>query len=144
MINSIHLVCLGVENVDKSLHFYQMLGFKTTFKKGSPIVFFNNNGTKLELFSLTNLIDDIYGENNVETKQATFNGITLACNMKSVKEVDDLIELVDKAGGKIIKKPVNTNWGGYSGYFSDLDGYVWEVAYGPMWEFDNNDMLIIE
>lgn len=144
MINSIHLICLGTKDINKSLNFYKKLGFKTTSKNGSPIVFFNNNGTKLELFPLNDLINDIYGEDTTKTKQKGFTGITLACNMKSAKEVDELIQLVEKVGGKIIKYPVTTNWGGYSGYFSDLDGYVWEVAYGSMWKFDNNDMLIID
>lgn len=45
---------------------------------------------------------------------------------------------------EIVKEPVKTSWGGYSGYFKDPDGYYWEVAYGADWKFDENDMLIIE
>ncbi|MEY9140348.1 putative glyoxalase superfamily protein PhnB [Mammaliicoccus lentus] len=46
-------------------------------------------------------------------------------------------------GAKVTSKVVRQDWGGYSGYFTDLDGYMWEVAYGPDWTFDNQDMLII-
>lgn len=74
----------------------------------------------------------------------SFGGITLAINLKSEKEVDAFMETVIKHGGTIAKKPEKVFWGGYSGYFQDLDGYYWEVAYGPDWKFDENNMLIIE
>ena len=64
--------------------------------------------------------------------------------MRSKDEVDELFLLVEKAGGKIVKHPQTTSWGGYSGYFTDLDGYYWEVAFGPMWQFDAQVMLIID
>lgn len=144
MINRINIVCLGVEDLDKSLAFYQGLGFQTTFQKGSPIVFFNNSGTKLELFPIENLALDINKENPPVINKEGFSGITLACNMKTQTAVDDVMALVTKLGGKVIKQPEPTNWGGYSGYFTDLDGYYWEVAYGSMWQFDANDMLIID
>uniref|UniRef100_UPI0030B9FDA1 VOC family protein n=1 Tax=Lysinibacillus fusiformis TaxID=28031 RepID=UPI0030B9FDA1 len=52
--------------------------------------------------------------------------------------------LAQKAGTKIVKEPETVFWGGYSGYFQDPNGYCWEVAYGDMWQFDENDMLIIQ
>ncbi|WP_264230140.1 VOC family protein [Acholeplasma laidlawii] len=144
MVNRINIICLGVKDIDASLEFYTKLGFKTTYQKGAPIVFFSNAGTKLELFPIENLILDINESNPPMISKGGFNGITLACNMKSIKEVDDLMMLVTQFGGLVVKHPQATNWGGYSGYFKDLDGYYWEVAYGPMWQFDDNDMLIIE
>jgi uncharacterized protein len=51
---------------------------------------------------------------------------------------------VEQVGGKIVKAPQKVFWGGYSGYFSDPDGYHWEVAYAESWNFDENDMLIID
>lgn len=64
--------------------------------------------------------------------------------MKSEKEVDEFMELVEKQGGRIAKKPQTVFWGGYSGYFQDADGYYWEVAYSSAWKFDENDMFMTE
>lgn len=72
-----------------------------------------------------------------------FSGVTLACNVKSREEVHEIIELARKAGAKITKEPQEAFWGGYHAYFSDPDGYYWEIAYAPMFEFDENDMLVI-
>ncbi len=143
-MNSIHLICLGVTNLDDSLEFYKNLGFQTKEKAGASIVFFNNCGTKLELYPIESLAKDINAKNPPVINQTYFSGITLACNMKSKTEVDELFAKVREIGGVIVKEPEPTDWGGYSGYFQDLDGYYWEVAYGDTWAFDENDMLIIE
>lgn len=144
-MNRINLICLGVRNLEKSLTFYKNIGFKTFEKNPNPpIVFFNNQGSKLELYNIESLAKDINKQNPPQLTTGGFCGITLACNLKSEKEVDELIHLVSISGGKIIKKPQKVFWGGYSGYFQDPDGYYWEAAYGPNWQFDENDMLIIE
>ena len=143
-MNRINLITLGVKDISKSLAFYKEgLGFKTSVTEENPsIVFFNNGGTKLALYPLEELAKDI---NEQEPPVVTgFSGITLAYNAKSVEEVDDIIEKAERAGGKIVKTPQRVFWGGYSGYFTDPDGFYWEVAYGEDWEFDNNEMLIIK
>lgn len=144
MMNRINLVCLGVENLDYSLDFYKALGFQTTAQHGAAIVFFNNQGTKLELYPIDLLAQDIDTESPPAIHQSGFSGITLACNMKSKQEVDNLFALVKEIGGTIAKEPQPTDWGGYSGYFQDPDGYYWEVAYADSWQFDESDMLVIE
>lgn len=65
----------------------------------------------------------------------------LAYNAKKKEEVDSIVELARQAGAKIVKEPQEVFWGGYHAYFSDLDGYYWEVAWGPDFEFDEQDML---
>ena len=55
-----------------------------------------------------------------------------------------MFQLVLQAGGNIIKEPTQADWGGYGGYFTDPDGYYWELAFGPDWEFDDNEMLVIK
>lgn len=70
--------------------------------------------------------------------------MTLAYNAKSKEEVDGVMALAKSAGAKIIKEPKDVFWGGYSGYFTDPDGYYWEVAWGPDFTYDENDMLEIE
>lgn len=144
-MNRINIVCLGVKDMEKSLTFYKNIGFTTYEKENNPpVVFFNNQGSKLELYPLDKLAEDINAANPPSLSPGGFCGITLACNMKSQQEVDECMELVLKHGGTIAKKPEIVFWGGYSGYFQDLDGYYWEVAYSDLWRFDKNDMVIID
>lgn len=102
-------------------------------------VFFDTPGTKFELFPLEKLAKDI-DENN-PPKGNGFSGITLAYNVEHKEEVDSVIELVRNVGGTIVKEPQDTFWGGYHAYFSDLDGYNWEVAWGSNFQFDENGLL---
>lgn len=144
-MNRINLICLGVRDIKTSLAFYKNIGFKTHEKEAAPpIVFFDNQGSKLELYPLEALARDINAENPPLLSRNGFTGITLACNMRSKEEVDACMEKVKKYGGVVAKQPQEVFWGGYSGYFQDPDGYYWEVAYGPAWKFDANGMLIIE
>ncbi|NLW78618.1 MAG: VOC family protein [Ruminococcaceae bacterium] len=142
-MNRINLVCLGVRDMAKSLAFYKNIGFQTYEKADCPpIVFFDNQGSKLELYPLEELAKDINAESPPPLSAGGFPGITLACNMKTDGEVDALMVEAAKQGGTIAKPPQKVFWGGYSGYFQDPDGYYWEVASGS-WEFDTNDMLVI-
>ncbi|WP_017472808.1 VOC family protein [Amphibacillus jilinensis] len=143
-MNRINLICLGVANIPRALDFYQKIGFETTAGDNAPVVFFKNSGTKLELFNIHELAKDIDKTNPPQVNTGGFAGITLAINMKSKQEVDAFFALVAQHGATIVKPPETVSWGGYSGYFTDLDGYYWEVAYGEDWIFDDNDMLIIE
>lgn len=144
-MNRINLICLGVRDMARSLAFYKGLGFETREKEDQPpIVFFNSQGSKLELYSLEELAKDINAESPPALSAGGFGGVTLACNMKSEAEVDACFERVAAQGGVIAKWPEKVFWGGYSGYFQDPDGYYWEVAYGPNWQFDENDMLVID
>ncbi|QDR81575.1 VOC family protein [Sporomusa termitida] len=144
-MNRINLICLGVRNMEKSLQFYKDIGFKTYEKNSNPpIVFFDNQGTKLELYPIAGLASDINEKNPPPLTLGGFCGITLAINLKSAAEVDQLMETVAAADGIIAKKPAKFFWGGYSGYFQDPDGYYWEVAYSADWQFDHNDMLVID
>lgn len=145
-MNRINLITLGVKDLKASLQFYKNIGFKTTNKETDDnlaIVFFNNSGTKLELFPINELAKDISPENPPTIATGGFIGITLAYNAKSKSEVDDILGNVERFGATIVKPAQALDWGGYGGYFTDLDGYYWEVAFGDMWEFDNQNMLVI-
>ena len=76
--------------------------------------------------------------------RAGFGGITLAHNVRTRAEVADVLALAERAGGRIVKPAQDVFWGGHSGYFSDPDGYYWEVAWGPMFAFEPNGALIID
>ena len=144
-MNSMHLVTLGVRDFQRSLQFYRDgLGFLVYGEVDgeAEIVFFRTRGTKLALYPYEELLHDI-GIDEPPVKPV-FSGITIAFNAKSRDEVDAVMLHAKGAGAKIVKEPEDTFWGGYSGYFADPDGYIWEVAYGEMWEFDEKDMLVME
>ncbi|UOQ83523.1 VOC family protein [Gracilibacillus salinarum] len=145
-MNRINLITLGVRDIRKSLKFYRDIGFEgsvTGDEEKPVIVFFNNEGSKLELFPIEELAKDINEENPPELSKGGFSGMTLAYNAKSETEVDDILQSVKKIGAQVVKEPQKLSWGGYGGYFIDPDGYYWEVAYGSNWEFDDSNMLII-
>lgn len=144
-MNRINLICLGVRNMAAALDFYKGLGFQTFEQEDNPpIVFFNTQGTKLELYPLESLAKDINETDPPQLTNGGFSGITLAINLESEAAVDKLMALAKSLGATIAKAPEKVFWGGYSGYFQDLDGYYWEVAYGPNWQFDETGMLVIE
>ena len=129
-----------------SHNFYKELGFETSVRgeeSNLDIIFFKNKGTKIALYPSEELALDIDEKDPPETAKG-FAGITLAYNAKSKDEVDEIFGRAKKAGANIVKEPQKTDWGGYGGYFKDLDGHHWEVAYGEMWEFDECDMLVID
>lgn len=146
-MNRLNLITLGVKDMVESLTFYREgLGFEVVVygeETNPDVMFFNNGGTKISLFPIDRLVNDINEANPPEISPG-FGGITLAYNGKSKEEVDHVFALAKKAGATIVKEPETVFWGGYSGYFQDPNGYYWEVAYGDMWQFDENDMLIIQ
>lgn len=123
----ISMIALGVRNLAASLDFYENgLGFP---KVPSPpeVAFFNLNGSWLGLCSRENLAEDA----QISPLGEGFSGFALAHNVESEEEVRAIITQAQTAGAHIIKTPQKTSWGGYSGYFQDPDGYLWEVAYNP-------------
>lgn len=126
----ISLITLGVQDLERSFRFYKDgLGFPTTMRpEEKGVVFFQNGGTTLALYPYTDLAKDVSEEFN--QPRAKFSGITLAHNTRTKAEVDAVLAKAVAAGAKLEKPAHDTFWGGYSGYFSDPDGYLWEVAYG--------------
>ena len=95
------------------------------------IVFISMNGFTLALYPHDALAEDA----NVQEDRSNFRGFTLAHNTNSPEEVDEVLIFAKQAGAKIIKPGQKVFWGGYSGYFADPDGFLWEVAYNPFIEF---------
>ena len=141
-MNKITCICLGVRSMERSVVFYRDgLGFRTDCAENNPrVCFFDTPGTKFELYPLDLLAVDI-DPNNPPPIANGFGGVTLAYNVDSCEKVDEVIELVRTAGGKIVKEPQDVFWGGYHAYFADPDGYYWEVAYGPDFRYDENGLL---
>lgn len=142
-MNRINIICLGVRDMKRSIHFYRDgLGFQTDETEETPaVIFFNTTGTKFELYPLTLLAEDI-SPDNPPPLGSGFGGITLAYNVKTKGEVNKIIELARNAGATIVKEPQDVFWGGYHAYFSDPDGYYWEIAWGPGFNYDEQEMLI--
>ena len=142
-MNKITCICLGVRNMERAVRFYRdRLGFRTDCTDNDPrVCFFDTPGTKFELYPLDLLAADI-DPDDPPVPANGFGGITLTYNVDSRNKVDEVIELVRNAGGTIVKEPQEVFWGGYHAYFSDPDGYYWEVAYGPAFRFDENGMLV--
>ena len=143
-MNKITIICLGVKDMPRAIKFYRDdLGFKTEETSNSPkVIFFNTTGTKLELYPLDLLAKDI-NDDHPPMINSGFSGITLAYNVRQKAEVNEIIELARNAGATIAKEPQDVFWGGYHAYFYDLDGYCWEVAWGPNFKFDTDDLLVL-
>lgn len=126
----ISLITLGVDSLERSLAFYRDgLDFPTTWTPDKGVIFFKTSGTTLALYPYEKLAEDA-GDAFSHQKRPKFHGIVLAHNVRTKDEVAQVLALAQRAGGKIEKPAQDTFWGGHSGYFSDPDGYLWEVAYG--------------
>ena len=137
----ISLITLGVADLERSYRFYRDgLGLPTTRSPGDGIVFFQTSGSTLALFPYQELADDVGPGWNVP--RSRFTGITLAHNVRERAQVDELLEQASAAGAEIAKPASETEWGGYSGYFTDPDGYLWEVAWGAFPLNDDGSLLV--
>ncbi|EMI60936.1 VOC family protein [Leptospira noguchii] len=122
-----NLITLGVRDLEKAVHFYEQgLGFPKMKFEGN-VAFFMLNGTWLALYPWEELAADV----GVSAEGDGFRGFTIAYNGQSKEEVDQVIAKAEKVGAKIVKRPQNVFWGGYSGYFQDPEGFYWEVAWNP-------------
>lgn len=123
----ISIITLGVSDLERSVTFYRDgLGLP---KRDGPegIAFFETRGTWLSLYSREKLAEDA----TVTSEGQGFRGFTLAHNVASKDEVDATLEQAVAAGARLVKPAQEVFWGGYSGYFEDPDGFLWEVAYNP-------------
>ncbi len=140
MRQKLSVVTLGVKNFRRSLEFYQNgLGWKVSRASGDEIAFFPMGGIVLALYPHDELAKDA----TVAPEGNGFSGFTLAYNAKSQEEVDEVLHSAQTVGATIVKPAQKVFWGGYSGYFADPDGYLWEVAWNPEWPFDENDNLVL-
>ncbi|XDD46145.1 VOC family protein [Leptospira sp. WS39.C2] len=129
MFPRINLITLGVSDLKRAVHFYETgLGWKKSEESNENVAFFQIGTIVFGLFGEKELAEDIGIP--FQTRQ-DYSGITLAQNVESESEVDRVIEVVRKLGAVVLKEPQKVFWGGYSAYFKDLDGHIFEVAYNP-------------
>jgi uncharacterized glyoxalase superfamily protein PhnB len=135
---AITLVTLGVADLGRSRAFYARLGWEAA-EAGEGVVFIQLAGQVLALFGIDDLADDMKRERGTLGTGA----VTLARNFASEAEVDAAFELAVGAGAAVLKRPEKVFWGGYSGYFADPDGHVWEVAMNPLWPLSPDGTLTL-
>ena len=136
------VVTLGVRDVAEASRFYEALGFRRKVRAtGDEIAFIDAGGVVLALWSWDKLAAD--AEQAAEPRPAAFRGMTLAWNCRTPEEVDAAYARGIAAGGKPLRAPSATDYGGYRGYFADLDGHAWEVVQAPGFGYEPDGRLIL-
>jgi catechol 2,3-dioxygenase-like lactoylglutathione lyase family enzyme len=126
------LVTLGVADIAAARRFYEALGLAAGGPSDDHVVFFDMDGVILALYGRAALAADA----GIAPEGAGFAGVTLAWNLASEAAVDAGFARALAAGAWSVKPPERVFWGGYSGYFADPDGHLWEVAHNPFFPID--------
>lgn len=132
------LITLGVSDLERSREFYQTLGWVPA-EEQEGVSFYQINGLVLGLFGLGPLAKD---QGRPDAKLGT-GAMTLAQNFSTEDDVDAAYQAALAAGATALKAPEKVFWGGYSGYYADPDGHVWEVAMNPFWPLNDDGSLTL-
>ncbi len=136
----LNIVTLGVRDLQKSKAFYgNALGWEPAKGSDENIVFFSHGGIILGLYPIDKLAEDA----GIPAERSGFSGVTLAINQDTKEAVNETFNRAIKNGAKALIKPSETFWGGFHAYFADPDGYAWEIAWAPFWEFDEQGSLLV-
>lgn len=131
------IVTLGVADLARSREFYERLGWRKSGASQDGIVFFQMGGMALALYPGEELAKDA----KLAAAGEGFRGFSLAYNARSREGVDSVLAAAVTAGAKLQKPAEEAFWGGYSGYFADPDGFLWEVAWNPFFEIAENGSI---
>jgi catechol 2,3-dioxygenase-like lactoylglutathione lyase family enzyme len=124
------VITLGVGDMEESIDFYEALGFERKFRAtGEAVAFFETGGSVVALFPWDQLAQDATLPEHPRPR--TFRGVTLAWNCRTAEEVDEVLQFAVSRGATLLKPAHKTDYGGYSGYFTDPDGHPWEVVVAP-------------
>jgi catechol 2,3-dioxygenase-like lactoylglutathione lyase family enzyme len=139
----ISIITLGVTDFPRALRFYRDgLGWPTSATEASDIAFFHTTGTRFAIYPLAKLAEDISPDR--PPARSGFSGITLAHNVRTREDVARILAQAQAAGAVIVKPAQDAFRGGHSGYFTDPDGYYWEVAFAPGFQFAADGSLILD
>ena len=128
MEQRISIITLCVSDLKKARAFYDALGWKVASEdQAEEIVAYSLQNMVLALYPWDKMVDEV----KIPAERSGYSAFTIAYNLNSENEVNDVLEEAQKAGGQLIKPAEKVFWGGYSGFFSDPDGNLWEVAYNP-------------
>ncbi|KAB2325615.1 VOC family protein [Betaproteobacteria bacterium SCN1] len=139
MEQRISLVTLGVHELAASTAFFEGLGWRRSMRQTEGIAFFQCGCMALALWPWTRLAEDA----GVSPERSGAGGWALAYNARTREEVDAVLARAAVLGAAITKPAADVFWGGYSGYFRDLDGHLWEVAWNPGFALDASGALTL-
>jgi predicted lactoylglutathione lyase len=137
--NRISIVTLGVADLERSTAFYESLGWEKSAASMPTITFFEMQGSIFGLYEWSALADDA----KVPAEGTGFRGVTLAMNLGSVDEVDEVFGQWIAAGATPMVHPHTAFWGGHSSYVADPDGHLWEIAHNPYARLDDHGRLVM-
>ena len=140
MKQAISFITLGVADLARSRAFYQALGWRESSSSQEGIAFYQAGSLAFALFPRAALAEDA----NVPAAGSGFPGFTLAHNVADEKAVDQLLTEAVAAGARLVRPADKVSWGGYRGYFSDPDGYLWEVCHNPFVQLDNDGHIQLQ
>ncbi len=133
------LITLGVEDLERAGAFYAAWGWAAHPASQDGVTFYQMNGAALALFGRADLAAD---QGRPGAALGT-GAMTLAQNCRDEAETDAVFDAAITAGATRLKQPEKVFWGGYSGYFADPDGHVWEIACNPFWPLSDDGGLIL-
>lgn len=134
------MVTLGVSELERSIAFYEALGFKRKASNAEGVGFFQAGAITFAVWPTDELAKDA---NVAMPEVSAFRGVALAWNCRSVSDVDIALERARGAGATLQKAAQKTFWGGYVGYFTDPDGHLWEVAHNPGFPLSDDGRLLL-
>ncbi len=137
--NRISIVTFGVADLARATAFYESLGWTKSSASMPTITFFDTVGPVFGLYEWSALADDA----KVPADGSGFRGVTLAMNLASTAEVDEVFAEWLAAGATSVVEPHTAFWGGYSSYVADLDGHLWELAHNPYATLDDDGRLMM-
>jgi uncharacterized protein len=124
----ISLITLAVDDLEGATRFYETMGWRrSSASVDSTVAFLRGGAVVLGLFGR----EDLAADAGVSPSSGGGPAVALAMNVPTEDVVDETLAAAARAGGRVSKAAQRTDWGGYSGYFEDLDGHLWEVVYNP-------------
>ena len=140
MEQRLSMITLGVADLERAVAFYEQVVGWTATSGPAEIAFFDLGGMVFSLYTHDHMAKDMTlaaGDGGGDAYQ----GFALAHNARSIEEVDAIFSRLKDKGARIVTPPRKVFWGGYSGYFSDPDGHMWEVAYNPYWTVEEDGRI---
>lgn len=141
----ISLLTLGVDDVARARAFYEKMGFVASSASTGEVAFFPAGGVVLAVFGRAALAKDagVPDAGSRDAEKPAFSALALAHNVRTEEEVPAVLAAAEAAGGSIVKPAERAFWGGVSGYFSDPDGHLWEVACNPSFPLDAEGRVML-
>lgn len=134
------LITLAASDLLRARAFYEAWGWTPHPSSNESVSFYQMNGAALALFGH----DDLAADQGRAGARLGTGAVTLAQNCLDDAETDAVFAAAIAAGATVLKRPEKVFWGGYSGYFADPDGHVWEIATNPFWPLDAEGRLTLE